>query len=798
MSWTLLLLAGCPWVAEPALDAVRDPDGDGVLSCGFQSPGDPCDCDDDDGTLGVPQLRYVDGDGDGVGDAPIEVCGDTTGTVEDGGDCDDARADAFPGALERCNDLDDDCDGSVDEAIGLADGAISCFVDGDGDGYGSVHGAAELACGSCPPGTDARQGDCDDGDATRHPDTRWYLDADGDGHGSGELVDVGCYPVGSEPGVVSHDDCDDTDEAVFPGAPGELLGDGIDSDCSGGTDLDADGDGRPDRFAEPDSGAPWPTAELDLLPGCDGTVWPAVQGGGDALAVALASAQAGDIVPIAYDPDGDNVYDPIVVEVPLCIVADDGRVTVASDDPDIAAVTLALPTSHPDPWVLLEHVELDADVGVATVGAPVHLTLSRIEQSDGDWLADVPELAPTTDARTDLHQISLREGQRAVRASGNLVVRDLSVEQMITVGSLIEGPGNLSVDARGVVGSDLAVGRALITVRGRDVSLVDVDVERLIGGLLFADVPQDATARVASVVVRDVAHLDGVIAVTGSGDDKIVGTAVVSDVTIEALGVNRDAVVQFERLVQATLERSVVRTTGTTGVSFEDGAANEVVHSEIIALESSGRGTSQSIALQIHGGEVRQSSLWAATCVEGTDDTTDTLLSDLLLVDCVNVQHTYAGAYTLLPIVNSQCDLVSASAYHTAATADLRFHPRNPVKLPDWQVGFTADSTVVHGAHGGESPWVTELHDADADGIFDTWELAWGGDLDPSADDDGDGLDNYTEFYGKEGSWFTTRPDEADTDGDGIDDGADCHPLDPGRSSGADCEGPDAYVCPSL
>jgi len=66
--------------------------------------GDPC-------TLGevcasgfcVSSIR--DDDGDGV--APV-ACG--------GLDCDDDNAAWYPGALERCNGVDDDCDGAVDEA----------------------------------------------------------------------------------------------------------------------------------------------------------------------------------------------------------------------------------------------------------------------------------------------------------------------------------------------------------------------------------------------------------------------------------------------------------------------------------------------------------------------------------------------------------------------------------------------------------------------------------------------------------------------------------------------------------
>lgn len=50
-------------------------------------------------------------DGDGDGDPP-RVCG--------GGDCDDSRASVYAGADERCNTVDDDCDGRIDEGLEAA------------------------------------------------------------------------------------------------------------------------------------------------------------------------------------------------------------------------------------------------------------------------------------------------------------------------------------------------------------------------------------------------------------------------------------------------------------------------------------------------------------------------------------------------------------------------------------------------------------------------------------------------------------------------------------------------------
>ncbi|MEM6928191.1 MAG: putative metal-binding motif-containing protein [Myxococcota bacterium] len=78
-------------------------------------------------------------------------------------DCDDLNGNVFPGALETCNGIDDDCDGEVDEES-ATDAAI-WYLDGDGDGVG------DLAVTACVRPDDAVEigGDCDDADPTAFP-----------------------------------------------------------------------------------------------------------------------------------------------------------------------------------------------------------------------------------------------------------------------------------------------------------------------------------------------------------------------------------------------------------------------------------------------------------------------------------------------------------------------------------------------------------------------------------------------------------------------------------------------------
>lgn len=95
-----------------------------------------------------PLSAFVDADSDGFGDdaQPVEVCEIGKGVSVEGGDCDDADPDVFPGALELCGGASDlDCDDTPPPACqscadlltsgnGLEDGVYTIDIDGpDGD-----------------------------------------------------------------------------------------------------------------------------------------------------------------------------------------------------------------------------------------------------------------------------------------------------------------------------------------------------------------------------------------------------------------------------------------------------------------------------------------------------------------------------------------------------------------------------------------------------------------------------------------------------------------------------------------
>jgi hypothetical protein len=160
----------------------------------------------------------LDNDGDGLVDEDFDLDGD--GFLQDlpacaglaqAGDCDDADRFVHPGAAEACDGVDNDCDGVADAPW-----------DQDGDGVASC------------------MGDCDDHDFYRSPATPERCD--GQDNDCDAEIDEG-FDLDGDGYASCRGDCDDTDPTVHPGA--EEACNGIDDDCDPESDEsgDLDGDG---------------------------------------------------------------------------------------------------------------------------------------------------------------------------------------------------------------------------------------------------------------------------------------------------------------------------------------------------------------------------------------------------------------------------------------------------------------------------------------------------------------------------------------------------------------------------
>jgi hypothetical protein len=78
---------------------------------------DNCNGEVDEGLANArPWFRDVDGDGFGNENERLVTCGQPPGYAARAGDCDVNAPDVFPGAPERCNTIDDNCNGQPDDA----------------------------------------------------------------------------------------------------------------------------------------------------------------------------------------------------------------------------------------------------------------------------------------------------------------------------------------------------------------------------------------------------------------------------------------------------------------------------------------------------------------------------------------------------------------------------------------------------------------------------------------------------------------------------------------------------------
>jgi cysteine-rich repeat protein len=196
--------------------------GDGVRdageSCddGNNASGDGCQADCSFTCTGA----NLDADGDGHAATSLGTCGT---------DCDDTNPAIYPGAVELCDLLDNDCDGESDEDD------LTWYVDCDDDGFAASTDSSVVSCDepTTEPGCagggwttlrpiDAATTDCADGDANRFPGQSLYFTTAHTPSASGDSARFGGYNCD---GIAQYDRSRTTNvSATASCSPGSIFG----------------------------------------------------------------------------------------------------------------------------------------------------------------------------------------------------------------------------------------------------------------------------------------------------------------------------------------------------------------------------------------------------------------------------------------------------------------------------------------------------------------------------------------------------------------------------------------------
>ena len=463
---------------------------------------------------------YGDGDGDGFGVAGVTevACGVPAGFAAAAGDCDDSAAGVFPGAVEVCDAVDDDCDGSVLESFidTDADASPDC-IDADDDGDGSTDlldceplnqsiypGALELCDGldsdcdgslvdeyadtdsdgtpNCIDADDDDDGlsDADEAQAGSDP-----LNLDSDGDGLGDSAEVGAdasAPTDSDgdgvPDLLDDDDDNDGILTIDEG-PYDSDGDGVpnyldgDSDGDGLSDADEgdgdpDGDGTPnyldddsDGNGTPDADEPGGDADSDGIADyldTDDSDGPDADADGDGLSNAQEIALGTD--PQNEDTDGDGLDDGTEVGDPDNPFDSDWDTVIdaleADDDGD-GIGTAAEGTGDADGDGLPNYLDTDSD------GDGLSDALEGDSDFDGDGIPDFLDTDSDGDGIDDL-----LEGDRDSDGDGAIDAYDEDsdgdgIPDVDEGGGDVDGDGllnsqDLDADGDGIPDSDEGTG----------------------------------------------------------------------------------------------------------------------------------------------------------------------------------------------------------------------------------------------------------------------------------------------------------------------------------------------------
>lgn len=298
------------------------------------------------------------------------------------------------------------------------------YADADDDGHGNPN-KTEVAC-EAPEGSVAVGDDCDDSDGSVWQETEVYLDADGDGFGTGQ-PSLSC---GVQEGLSAQDgDCDDADVAVNPDAEA-VCGDALDNDCDG----------------EPDCANPREATQEELLA---------------ARIAGEGSSALGASVLMPGDLDGDGVSELAVGATSL----DGAGGAALFSSPVQGELNLADASS----------VAVGAYAGIL---AGASLTFGQVDEDDEwDWIIGAPGFASGVGTNAFVvhgpfeAEVSLEANDSVTTLRG------------VAAWSLVSG-----LDYRGDATHDLFYGNetAIVLLNG-PIDVGEVYPEDLLGGLLGAE-----------------------------------------------------------------------------------------------------------------------------------------------------------------------------------------------------------------------------------------------------------------------------------------------------------------------
>jgi hypothetical protein len=137
---------------------------------------------------GVTSTFYADADGDGYGNAAINVqaCSAPAGYVASNIDCDDTNSNIHPGAAEICDGKDNNCNGQTDEGV-----TSTFYADADKDGYGNP--AISVQACLAPAGYVSNNNDCNDNDPSINPAAVEVCSNKIDDNCNGRVDEQPCY-----------------------------------------------------------------------------------------------------------------------------------------------------------------------------------------------------------------------------------------------------------------------------------------------------------------------------------------------------------------------------------------------------------------------------------------------------------------------------------------------------------------------------------------------------------------------------------------------------------------------------